>query len=71
MASVRCEAGWVMEDTENREQEDREHEVSLRCEAGRWVGGRRTCRGKLFRIFSPYGRAFVVHFPPFHVLIPR
>ena len=55
-----------MENTELTEAMEtiREEEVSLRCEAGRWVGDRRTCRGELFRIlFPPYGRAFVVLFP--------
>ena len=51
-----------------RDEEDMEQEVGLRCEAGRWVGDRRTCRGKYFRICSPvYGRALVVLFFP----VPR
>ena len=44
-----------MENTELTEAMEtiREEEVSLRCEAGRWVGDRRTCRGELFRILFP------------------
>ena len=37
----------------NRDEEDMDREVSLRCEAGHWVGDRRTCRGELFRILFP------------------
>ena len=60
-----------MENTELTEAMEtiREEEVSLRCEAGRWVGDRRTCRGELFRILSPVWKSFSCPFFPFHVVI--
>ena len=58
-----------MENTELTEamENNREEEVSLRCEAGRWVGDRRTCRGELFRILLPCMEELLLSFFP----IPR
>ena len=58
-----------MENTELTEAMEtiREEEVSLRCEAGRWVGDRRTCRGELFRILFPCMEELLLFFFP----IPR
>lgn len=47
-----------------RAEEDMDQEVSLRCEAGRWVGDRRTCRGELFRILFPRMEELLLSFFP-------
>ena len=52
VATISCREGWVMEDTEVTEaMEDTEamevQEVTLHCDAGRWVGQGRACRGGL------------------------
>ena len=50
VATVSCREGWVMEDTDRETMEDTEREVqevTLHCDAGRWVGQGRACRGGL------------------------
>ena len=47
-----------------RDEEDMDQEVNLRCEAGRWVGDRRTCRGELFRILFPRMEELLLSFFP-------
>ena len=52
VATVSCREGWVMEDTEVTEVTEvteamEAQEVTLHCDAGRWVGQGRACRGGL------------------------
>ena len=46
VATVSCREGWVMEDAEVTEAMEAQ-EVTLHCDAGRWVGQGRACRGGL------------------------
>ena len=59
-----------MENTELTEamENNREEEVSLRCEAGRWVGDRRTCRGELFRILLPCMEESIAEMVVLHII---
>ena len=64
VATVSCREGWVMEDaevtevtevTETMEDTEREvQEVTLHCDAGRWVGQGRACRGGLVMMVREY-----------------
>ena len=49
VATVSCREGWVMEDAEVTEVTEamEAQEVTLHCDAGRWVGQGRACRGGL------------------------
>ena len=49
VATVSCREGWVMEDAEAMKDTETQEvqEVTLHCDAGRWVGQGRACRGGL------------------------
>ena len=59
VATVSCREGWVMEDMEDTEAMEvteamEAQEVTLHCDAGRWVGQGRACRGGLVYDYGGY-----------------